>query len=1070
MWAYQTVSRHQGTLLRVLSGDKGSGLHITFGAPDQHHNDIERALRCALALRDDPQRPDFITGQQIGIASGLVFAATLGAPERHEYTVLGDEINLSARLMAATRPNTILVDDYSQERTANRFEFSPLPPLTLKGKAHPVPAFELVTERPEAIGLKARYLTSRWPLVGRETELAQLSATADKALTGAGQIILLGGRLGVGKTRLIEAVVRHWLKQGGNGFMGQCSQHLQNNPYQAWVGFWHDFFHLTPQAPADVRRAQITTVVRQLAPNHLTWVDLLADILGLPLPPQSPAHPLNAEQRRQKLFQLTLALLRGRAAQGPLLILFEDIHWADEVSAGLIDYVAANLQNENILLCLLYRSGQPLQTNLPAKSHHLQLNDLNPAQTKAMMSAILSRAVISDEVAQAMFDRTHGTPLYIEEILNHLIAAETLPQIEQSYHLTDPALLNQTPDTLQDLVRARLDRLAAETRDLAQVAAVIDREFSYDLLQTVYPYPIAAEQLQNRLEELLGQDITALTEADPNPRYIFKHALTYEVAYNSLAFARRRVLHQKTAEALENRYRHNLEEHLSALAYHYHQANLPAKALPYAVEAGERAQRLYVNNTAMQFYRQAESYLADLSLNEHWPTATRLLLNRAQLHRLKMDMTAANKDLNAAFKLAQIYRDYRSQAQVCNLRAELAYYQGQNDQIDHHARHALNLLTQLKNGAAPKEETTALYHLGVADMMAGNFAAAMQDLQRAYKQAKETGNTPLQNEALNKMATVYFFDGRLDWALKTYQQVESRRRALGLKDKTAETLSNLATVQFRLNHLQAAQQTATAAEALAREAGWQLLIPYLHLLQVEILAHTGQYAAAQQMMNRARQGFTADDEVGLAYAQLTEGREIALDLRNLNEAIDLLQQSLAVMRQYNQYEEIARSLVSLGTAQSRQKQWAAAEKHLTEARQICLQRHKSWYLAEIYTRLGDVLLKQEKMAAARQTVNLGLRVIAQRSNPDWHAPLLVLSADIARLQGEPLADVIAGYQKAAAQNKVRGRAIVQHRLNIHIGTQLLSADEAPVRAIGESLIKQGMAWLQERGEEKLALQ
>lgn len=1065
-WAYQTVARFQGTLLRVLTGDKGSALHITFGAPDQHPNDIERALRCALTLRDDPNRPAFIVNQRIGIGSGLVFTAAIGSPERREYTVMGDEINLSSRLMSVTDPETILVDDYSRQRTAGQFEFAALPPLTLKGKAEPISAYHLIAERPQETSLEARLLASRWPIVGREEELADFAAAANRALQSKGQVIALSGRLGVGKTRLIEEVVRDWVENNGIGFVGQASQHLQNNPYHVWIGFWQDFFGLSTQTPADKRREKVAALISQLAPDMALWADTLNEILGIPVAPDSPIFTLKPEDRQKKLVQLTLALLQARAKTQPLLILFDDLHWADEVSVRLIDELATRIATAPILLCLLFRSTHHVPVEAIALPHCTwrTLEDLDAVDSEALIMAILGRVEISARIMREIFDKTQGTPLYVEEIINNLIATNALKRDGEKYVFTDSASLARTPDTLQDLIRARLDRLETETRDLAQVAAVINREFSFSLLHNVYPYPMGAVQMKNRMDQLRFNDITTLTRPEPNPNYFFKHALAYEIAYNSLAFARRQVLHKKIAATIEAEHKNRLDEDYSLLAYHYHQANMPHKAFAFAIKAGRRAQAFYANQIAMQHFTQAEMYLQSLKVDDHWEDAIQLYLNRAQLHRLNVDMAAADADLNRAISLAKIYDDSRSRAQGHNLKAEFGYYQEQTSVIRQEATQALNLV---KSDLYSQEKATALFHLGVAELMNSHFEAATQYLQQAQTMAAQHGYQALESETINKLATVQFFDGHLERALQAYQKVHANRQQLGLKDKEAETLSNIATLQFRLNHPNQALQTAEQAIQRAQEAGWNLLIPYVKLLQVELLTYLGLYEQAETKMGEIYPLFAAEDEVGNAYAKLAHGREILLDLNRLDEAETMLNDVLTVTQKYGIYEEMSRTLVSLGAVNSRQKRWKQAEDYFLQAHDICTEHHAGWYLSEIYAHLAEALIKQDKLSDARKAVQAGMLAIRNRSNPDWSGSLLALNADIARRQNQPNDDVASLYLNAANHAKARSRAIIRHRLLIRVGTQLLAYPNPQTRHAAESLIREGMGWFKDHSSDML---
>jgi len=480
-----------------------------------------------------------------------------------------------------------------------------------------------------------------------------------------------------------------------------------------------------------------------------------------------------------------------------------------------------------------------------------------------------------------------------------------------------------------------------------------------------------------------------------------------------------------------------------------------AQALRYAIKAGQRAQQLYANKTAADYYRLAENLLSNLPPEETAAQSIDLYLSRARLNRLQFDIPMALTDLDRALGLSRRHSDTRSQAEAHNLRAELAFYQEKTDVIHHEAGHALTIA---RANGHHKEQATALYHLGVADMLAGNFDEAMQNLQQAL--AQSTRYPAIKGEALNKIATVYFFDGRLEWALKTYRQVQGLRQQLGLKDKEAETLSNIATLQFRLHQTDAALDTARQAISLAQAAGWRLLIPYVQMLQVEIWGYCGDYAQADAVMQNTYPLFTANDDVGHAYAHLTHARDILLDLNRLDQAIPFLVGSLAVMEKYAIFEEMARCLTGLGLAALSNKQWDEAESHFVQAEQICLEKHKGWYRAEIYAGLADVNIRQGELDTAAQYAKKGLQAIKDRSNPDWHGVLLFHLATIARLQNAPPERVLRLYRQAIDRARTRSRAIVYHQLCLQAGNHLLALPNREAQHDGEELVTSGMAWLQ----------
>jgi class 3 adenylate cyclase/tetratricopeptide (TPR) repeat protein len=1086
-WAYAIVDRYGGRLIHVLVDDKGTGLHILFGAPDKHADDPIRGLRCALALQRDPSRSSFITRQRIGIASGIVFAATIGSPTRREYTVIGDEINLSARLTAACKPMEVLVDTYTQDRTARQFEFEALSPMQVKGKAQPVVAYRLLAERPSETGLVARYLSSRWRIVGRDAEVAALRYTADDALGKRGRVIALEGRAGVGKTRLVEEVVRHWVAHGGDGFVGQAVSHGFNSPYHLWASFWHAFFGFSEGDSTERRWQKVAAVIADEAPELASWIGVLAPVLGLPFAEASPtsvapasttletpkASPfsLDAADRRRKLFEVTLNLLKARARRQPLLVLFEDLHWADRPSLELIDYVSEHISEVPLLLCLCFRPREDMELEVLSSMHCTWrvLDELQPEQSAELVRAILGEVDLPSILARDIYDKTQGNPLFVEEIVNSLIASGTLVPENGRYRLSgDPSAIT-IPDTLQDLLMARIDRLEAPSRDLVQVASVIDRRFPYTILRGIYPYPMSDLEMQERLNELIRpEDLTRLERPEPDLVYLFKHALTREVAYASLPFARRRELHRQVGEFMEAAYIDHLEEYYSTLAYHFDQSMQWERAFVCALLAGIQAQEVYANEEALRYYQQMEDYLTHLRIEIYWASALRMYLKRNILHRLNGDYELAEADLTRALELARTYHDTRAEAEAYCLLADLRYYEMRNEESLAAARQAY-VIASTHNYLA--ELNTALVQLGIACQMVGDVELSMEYLQQAHDLAEQRGDRLTVGRALNTMAVAWWlYQGELDKALDGFQHVLEIRRAAGAKDREAECLANIANVQFRRGEFEAALETSEAALRVGRAAGWQYGLSYVQLDQADVYCYLGDYKTGQGLIEEAKRNLVPGDDLGQAYVQLWLGRNVHFDLGRDDLTTPMLETSLRFMRNYDHYEEMIRALTALGASYWRQGQLAQARDCLDEAHELSLTQHFPWQRSEICYRLGLVALAERRLDEAPHKwdeatswAQRAQAAAAEGSNPDWLGPVHLLLAQVAHQRGAPVSHVASLYQQAISLAETRCRA-VERAWTLREAGRYLSAHSHHVGR-GQALVitRQAEEWLAARG-------
>lgn len=1071
----RTVHRYGGHLNRVIVGDKGSQLHVLFGAPTSYEDHVARALRCVLALQ--AETPAFLAGQRIGVATGYVFAAPVGSPLRREYTVMGDVVNVSFRLMEACPWGATLVDAATQARDIQaRFAFDALAPLRVKGKSAPVEVAVLRAERDVSMQLIARYRVSRGHRpVGRVAELAALARVAEEARAGRPRVIAISGAAGVGKSRLVEEVVQAWLRDapGAEGFGGDCFAHLVDTPYVPWIQLLRSFFNLQENDGPDERRQKIENLVALLCPQWAEWAGLAGDLLSVAVPESPALRGLDAQQRRARLHELVMDLVVARAAKAPLLLLFEDLHWADGPSIELLDALAARLDGAagcRLLVCLAFRS-QP--ERVPAAlaapcCRRLELVDLPAEDGAALVRELLGRvepAGMRERLAAFALRRTQAeercNPLFIEEFIQSLFDAGLLAHLpdgsgcritlENADDLEQVEV--QVPDTLEGLLLARIDRLSAPNRNVLQVAAVVGREFAFPEVRSAYPQPMPAQEMLQRLDVLDRADFTRLMQREPELAYLFRHALTHEVAYETLPYARRAELHARIGEFLEDEYRDRLEEAYGHLAHHFGHANRPAKALTYALAAGEQAQRLYALKEAARFYEQAGEHLGRLDPAEHWRDRMILALNRADTLRLLGHYDRAEADVRQALALAQAHGERVVEVRALILLALLCQWQHRHAEFAESADESVRLAEAYQ---LPDQLSLALRWRGEAFRAAGNLARARADFERGVELARRHGDRRALGALLIARARLAFEQNRFDDALASLEQALVLHREAGLRDEVAKSLSNMALMHVYCGRAVDAVAAYRQAIALAREIAATDRLPYLMNGLGEALGYLGEYAEAEEVLCEALEVFERQHDVGgRSYGLLSLGL-CQLDRSQVAEA----RRTLALCRELSQQVEddgnVIQSSIGLGRCL-----WLAGERDgaqalWQESLALCDPAGATrWLVPEARVRVAAAWLDAGDPARARAEAERALQSIADEGGcPDWTGLAWLARAGAAERLGEPAGE---WYARAVEAARRRSRRIELARCLDAAGRHALAQSDPAARAEGQALCAEAAA-------------
>lgn len=610
-WVQTVFARYEGVLLQVLLGEKGSYIYGTFGAPVVHEDDARRALAAAYELSTTPESLSFIRSVSIGLSRGTMRTGPTGSTTRRTYGVLGDEVNVAARLMEAAGPSEIIATERVVQRVAGLFETLALPPLTVKGKSKPLPVYRIMG----VVGQSRQVKTIKSGfLVGRAAERARLEDVSTELSHKQSNVVVIEGEAGIGKSHLVG----EWL--GGldshkvkilTGFSDAIEQ---STPYHAWRPIFSQLFQW--ETSPDKRDGRRKYVLDQLQSLGLAG---RAPLLNVVLPLDLPDNELTAEMagkvRADNTHDVLVTLLQQAASTHPLLIVIEDSHWMDTASWSLAMTVARQVQP--LLLTLVTR---PLTTVIPSEYQsflerpgtlHLQLDALTSADSIQLVCQRLGVDDLPKQVIELIIEKAEGHPFFSEELAYALRDSGVLRIVDNKATIAsgvDFKILN-LPDTVEGVVTSRIDMLTPGQQLTVKVASVIGRVFDYDVLEEVHPVATDRDRLPDYLDRLQNLDVTLLETPPPSLSYRFKHIITQEAVYNLLLFAQRRQLHQAVAEWYERVFASDLSPFYPLLAHHWlsvsetttdDMANL--KAIEYLEKAGDAAIRSYANKEAVEYF------------------------------------------------------------------------------------------------------------------------------------------------------------------------------------------------------------------------------------------------------------------------------------------------------------------------------------------------------------------------------------------------------------------------------------------------------------------------------------
>lgn len=841
------IARLDGHVAKFL----GDGILAYFGWPQASEEAAEDAVRAALAVAPAVGRISSGTGHplatRIGIATGLVVVGDLiGEGPVKEEAVTGETPNLAARLQQAAEPGAVLIADSTRRLLGDLFELDELGSLQLKGFAEPVQAWRVVGEGRAESRFEALHGANVRPLVGRDEELRLLISRWRLACDGTGQVALISGEAGIGKSRLALALRERLQARPVAHVSYACSPHHTNSALFPFVSQLERAAQFQSDDSSETRLTRLQSLLREdddESSQHA--LALLAELLGLSCQTSSDVSQLSPQQRKALLFRAFTARLDRFAARGPVLIILEDAHWLDPTSRELFDQIVDRLQELPILLVATTRSEFPAPwTGFPHVTQ-ITLNRLPRTEVIALIERITDGKALPQEVLQQILARTEGVPLYAEELTKTVLEAGILRDVGDQYCLTGPLQPSVAiPATLHDSLMARLDRLAP-VKEVAQIGACIGREFDHELLAAAISMP--ESQLAEALGRLLAAELVFRRGIPPAATYIFKHALVRDAAYESLLKRRRQELHARIAASIEALFPQRAEGQPELLARHFSEAGLPEKAIAYWLRAGRLAANRCANMEAIAHLKLGLECAQVLPVGRT-RSRSELSLQLALGAPLIATKGFASGEAEAAYARAQeLSRALQSDLDLLLALRGLGYVY----HVRANLRGALSLIDETadlaKRAGDPALAVEADHFSGVVCFHLGQFQSARDALERSANAGEFRGRYHSEAYGINMGVFCSAYISHCDWHLgHPARGLEVAKYGLAL----AREISHPFSVALALNYLAmlhqfardgaAALGAATEARTICAEHGFDYYGAWSALIRAWALAETGQ--------------------------------------------------------------------------------------------------------------------------------------------------------------------------------------------------------------------------------------
>jgi len=622
------IHEYEGTINQFT----GDGVMALFGAPVAHEDHAQRACHAALSIQKAmvlysekiKRDPGVNFKMRVGLNTGPVVVGSIGDDLRMDYTAIGDTVNLASRMESTARPGTVLVSNNTYKRAYKTFKFNPLGKIKVKGKELPLDVYELVEtiERAKS-GLDQQIVSE---MVGREKELNMLEVQVLKAINGEGSVVNIIGEAGIGKSRLFTELKNRDVIKKVTLLEGRAISVGRNLSFHPVIDILKQWAQIREDDSEAASLSKLETAIRQVHPEEMQEVlPFVATLMGIKLYGRYAERVKGIEgEALEKLILKNMRELLIKATElRPLVIVIEDLHWADMSSIELMESLLRLAEKQRIIFVNVFRPGhketgarivETIKENLPDNYIEIVLQPLDERMSEALINNMLNIRGLQLSVIEQIVERAGGNPFFIEEVVHSFIDEGAVLLKDGILQVTDRINSMVIPHTINDVLVARIDRLEEKTRNLVKIASVIGRSFFYRILTEVAQ---TVEDIDNRLSYLQEIQLIRIRERMEELEYLFKHVLVQEVAYESILVEKRKELHLQVANSIEKVFQEQLHMFYGMIAYHYSKGEDLDKAEEYMIKAGEEALRSSASHEALNYYQEALS----LYVNKYGDTA-----------------------------------------------------------------------------------------------------------------------------------------------------------------------------------------------------------------------------------------------------------------------------------------------------------------------------------------------------------------------------------------------------------------------------------------------------------------
>lgn len=949
----ECVHRYDGMVDKFV----GDGLMAVFGAPIAHENDPELAVRAALDMQRAAAEFEPMARTQvgaplqirIGINSGPAVAGVIGTEQQAAYTVIGETVNLAARLQSAAQPGGILVSSRVYQQTRALFNFQTSGATRIKGFDQPILVFEVAGDRAEPLPTRGIAGIST-ALLGRDDEMEQLHQMMSAFLSDLrGRLILIQGEAGLGKSRLVQEWLSAPLPVAAAIWRGRGLPYFEGVGYAPFRSLMEDALRL--KGAPEAFEAHVTPALRPF----------LRQIASLPLTPRENVALRNLEPERVK--QLSALAVRewliNEAREQPLIVVIDDFHWADDLSRELLQSVVDIIDEAPLLLCVMTRPmpKRPLRLNVASSTRLLNapvrldidLKPLSAAHSRALLGGLVELSELPEQIISTILARAEGNPFYIEEFVRMLIEKDVLKPSGGKWRVVSAMELRtvDVPTSLGGLMLTRFDRLPKELQQVLRDASVIGLEFPSRLLEEVERRLHGISTAAPMLERLVELSMLTPRHAASEPTYAFAHVLTQETIYNSLLHSQRPGLHRTVAESIEFLFSEDVMNQAESLALHYDRARVRDRAMLYSVLAGNRAKARFANYEAIEHYSRALQLAQHLSGHEsaRWQAAIGLgdveqLIGEyeeaAAFYQAMLEEWTGATAEDRAWAMLKL-------GQVWDKRGDL-------HEADNWLQQALKQMDQVRS-AASDLRGQVYSELGWMSLRRGDLSAAQQWLEQGLALVTKTQYYSVQSSILNRLGAVYYNRGQWVDAVRYVEQALALRERLGDVVGYARSLNNLGILRAASGDWDGAQSSYQRAVEMHENIG-----------EAEGLVQAG-------------------TNLGILYTE--RGDWIRAEA--------MLQRSLAIAQRIAHPYELATSHLNLGRLYLLQERWQDSARHLNAAVSLYEEvgARENFNLKDTFYLQGVLALEQGQFEPAQHWAKRSLDLLReathteQGSSPEW---------------------------------------------------------------------------------------